>query len=99
MGIRVPVTVEMDDGRELKAVIDQRDYAAVEAAEIDPATHRNTWVRFLAWSALARTKQYGGPFEVFNTTDCVEATHREPEVPAGDEDGLDPGRKAPSAGS
>lgn len=97
MAVTVKVRVELDDGRALVAVADQRDFAAAEAMAIDPAT-KNTWVRFIAFSALARAKTYGGTWEAFNATDCIEASDV-PEVPAGDEQGLDPGRKAPTAGS
>lgn len=100
MGVKVPVTVEMDDGRTLNVVLDQRDYAAVEAQDIDPQQQRNTWMRFLAFNALARSKQYGGSWAEFNTADCVEALSSDDvEEPTGDDEGLDPGRKAPSAGA
>jgi hypothetical protein len=98
MGIKVPLTVEMDDGRTLKVVIDQRDYAAVEAQEIEPMTQRNLWSRYLAFNGLKRTKQYGGTWEQFNTVDCVEAISDAPEAPDGDES-LDPGRAAPTGGA
>lgn len=96
MGVKVPITVEMDDGRTLNVIIDQRDYAAVEAQEIDPRAQRNIWMRFLGFNALSRTKQYSGSWEQFNTVDAVEVMS---EAPDGDEDGLDPGRKAPGAES
>lgn len=98
MGNRVPATAEMDDGRVLKVFIDQRDYAAVEAEEINPATHRNTYVRFVTWAALKRTKQYSGTWAEFNAKDCVEAIDGEPEG-SDDTERLDPGQQAPSAGA
>jgi hypothetical protein len=93
---RVPVTAEMDDGRVLSAVIDQRDYARAEAQDL-PDSALMTRVRFLTWSALNRAGRYAGSWEQFNTTDCVEASDVAPEEPAGAEEGLDPGRKAPPA--
>lgn len=97
MSIRVPATAEMEDGRVLKVVIDQRDYTAVEEREINPVTHRNTYVRFVVFSALTRTKQYGGTWEQFGT-ECVEAVDGEPEE-SSDADRLDPGRQAASGGA
>lgn len=97
MGLRIPVTVEMDDGRTLKVTCDQRDFAAVEAADIS-REQRHTWVRYIAFSVLVRTKQYGGSWEQFNTVDCVEASDVVEESTDA-EDGLDPGRKDPGAGS
>lgn len=99
MGVKVPITAEMDDGRHLKTMADQRDFAAVEAQEIDPVSQRTTWVRYVAYSALRRTKAYGGTWEQFNTLDCVEAVDGDAEEPAGADGGLDPGRPAPGAGS
>jgi len=96
--IKVPMTMEMDDGRTLKVVIDQRDYAAVEAAEINSATSPNLWSRFLAYNAAHRTKQYGGTWEQFNSNDCVEAVSHSSEE-SDDAEGLDPGRAAPIAAS
>lgn len=96
---KTAVRAVMDDGRELTAMADQRDLAAAEGAEIDSRLTRMTWVRFIAWSALSRSKQYGGSWEEFNTKDCVEASDVAAEVPAGDEDRLDPGRPASAAGS
>jgi hypothetical protein len=93
--VRVPVMAEMDDGRTLSATVDQRDYARVEAQDL-PSTSRMTYIRFLAWSALTRTKQYTGPWAQFNETDCVEVSDLA-EEPAGADEGLDPGRKAPPA--
>jgi hypothetical protein len=99
MTIKVPMNVEMDDGRTLNVVIDQRDYAAVEAQEgIDRHQHRNMYARYLAYNALARTKQYIGPWEQFNGVDCVEALAVEQEEPD-DAERLDPGQPAASAGA
>lgn len=98
MAIRVPIKAEMDDGRILEAVVDQRDYAKAEGAGITLDV-TNLWMRYLAWSALKRNKQYGGTWEQFNEVDCVEATDGKTEEPAGADEGLDPGRSASSAGS
>jgi hypothetical protein len=94
--VAVVSRAEMDDGRTLTVTVDQRDLARAEAQGVDNTT-RHTYIRFVVWSALSRTGQYAGPWEIFNETDCVEATDEEPEEPAGDEDGLDPGRKDRSA--
>lgn len=94
---QVPIHVLMDDGRELSVVADQRDYARAEAQEL-PERSRLTWVRFIAWSALVRTKQYGGAWEEFNSSDCVEASDV-PEESADAEDRPDPGRTDQSAGN
>ncbi|HET8716666.1 MAG TPA: hypothetical protein VFM50_02860 [Nocardioidaceae bacterium] len=96
MALKINIEVELDGGRTLTAVADQRDFAAVEAQEIGPA-QRNTWVRFIAWSALTRSRQYTGTWETFNTVDCVQASDVGPEEPAGDENGLDPGPKRRAA--
>jgi hypothetical protein len=96
--IKVPMTIEMDDGRILKAVVDQRDYAAVEAQEIDSINQRNIWARFIAFNALTRTKQYGGTWEQFNTVDCLEAISHSQEEST-DAESLDPGRPAPTGGA
>lgn len=99
MGMRVPIITEMEDGRVLKAVCDQRDFAAAEGADIDRHTHVHTWVRYLAFAALTRTKQYGGSWEQFNTLDCIEASDVVVEESGDTDEGLDPGRKAPGDGS
>lgn len=94
---QVPISVLMDDGRALSVVADQRDYARAEAQEL-PERARLTWVRFIAWSALTRTKQYGGSWEDFNTTDCVDAS----DVPEESDDAdvePGPGRTDQSAGN
>ena len=97
MGVKIPIRAELDDGRTLRGNIDQRDLAKAEAQEIS-SDAKHTWVRFLAWAVLSRTKQYGGTWEQFNETDCVEAIDGA-EEPASADEGLDPGRSAPSAGS
>jgi hypothetical protein len=97
VGVKIPITAEMEDGRVLRAVVDQRDLARVEAQEIG-SDQRVTWVRFLAFAALSRGKQYSGTWESFNETDCVEAIDGA-EGPAGTDEGLDPGHAAPVAGS
>lgn len=97
MALKIPVTVELDDGRSLTVNCDQRDLAKAEAQEVGSDT-RHSWVRFLAWSALTRTKQYSGTWQQFNETDCVEASDVQ-EEPAGADEGLDPGLQDPPAGS
>jgi hypothetical protein len=97
--IATAMTVELDDGRTLNCTVDQRDWARLEAADI-PDRARQTRVRFLAWSALKRGKQYTGPWDEFNDTDCVEASDIPPaEEPTGDDEGLDPGQTVPSDGT
>jgi hypothetical protein len=99
--IKIPSLVEMDDGRELEIFIDQRDLAAYEAADVPEGQH--TYLRFLAWSAMSRQKRYSGPWEQFNTLDCVEVAdppgaEEEDEAEDGAER-LDPGPKDQSAAS
>lgn len=98
MGVKVPIRAELDDGRTLTAMVDQRDFARAEGADITQDT-RITWLRYIAWAALSRTKQYTGSWEQFNDTDCVEADDDKQEEPAGADEGLDPGRSAPTGGS
>ena len=95
--LRVPVTVEMDDGRTVKVVCDQRDFAAVEGADIGRG-QQHTWVRYIAFNAMTRGKQYSGSWEQFNAVDCIEASDVVEESDDAD-DGLDPGRKVPGDGS
>jgi hypothetical protein len=88
---RTPIQAEMDDGRVLTAMFDQRDMAVMEALEL-PDRALMLKLRALAWSALRRSGQYTGTWEQFNEKDCVEAVD-----PSADEDepegeqGLDPG--------
>ena len=99
MGVKIPVSAELEDGRTLKALVDQRDFARAEGADIGTDGQRITWVRFITWSALSRTKQYSGTWEQFNDVDCVEALDDDQEEPGGADEGLDPGRPAPGGGS
>jgi hypothetical protein len=92
---KVPIEVELDDGTTLVAVVDQRDYARTEAAEIDPVRMKHTWMRHLAFCAVIRTGQYKGTWERFNEVECVEVVER--PAPAGDAD--DPGLTDRGAGS
>lgn len=96
MGIKIPMTAELADGRTLKATVDQRDLAKAEAQEIDPGA-KHTWVRFLAWSALSRMKQYTGTWGQFNEDDCIEASDMPEE--STDTERLDPGQPGASAGA
>lgn len=92
---KVPITVELDGGRQLQAVVDQRDFARAEGQDISAAA-KYTWIRFLGYAALTRTGQYEGTWERFNGVDCVEVA----EVPAAAEDDADdPGRPDRGAGS
>ncbi len=98
MKMRVPVSVEMEDGRIIKVVCDQRDFAAVEGAEIDRHAHMHSYIRYMAFSALTRMKKYSGTWEQFNTMDCIEASDVVEESDDA-EQSLDPGRKVPGDGN
>lgn len=91
MALQVPIRVTLDgrDGETL-VVADQRDYAAAEALEGVFQRRPHTWVRAIAYAACIRTGKYVGTWEQFNSQDCIEASDQ--EAPAGDDDGLDPGR-------
>lgn len=96
MSQRIPVLITMGDGTQHEVVVDQRDFAAAEAKELFSDTRMPaTRTRFMAWNAARREGVYKGTWEKFNTADCQEADAADPE---GDDDGLDPGRPAPSAG-
>jgi hypothetical protein len=99
--IKFKAHVVLDDGTEKTVVCDQRDLAAAEGADVSRMEARHTWVRFCAWNALRRTKAYGGTWQEFNEVDCVQAQDvpMDAEEPSGDEDGLDPGLKVPTAGT
>ncbi len=97
MGNKVPFRVELDDGPTLEVVVDQRDFARAEAQDIT-AAQKVTWVRFLAFCALARTGQYKRDWTRFNEVDCVEAAEI-PAVAAAVDDVDDPGRPDRGAGS
>lgn len=93
-----PVSVEMDDGTTHRVVIDQRDFAALEAQEF-PERARVTMSRFLAYSAMRRNKLTTATWEDFNGSKCVRVDDSEPDESEG-EQGLDPGQKAvPGASS
>lgn len=90
--------IVMDDGRELEATVDQRDYAAWEAApENDQERDQNhTMTRFIAWSALKRAGEVKSNFKHFNAIECVQVMLQQ-TVDAADEseevaDGDDPTR-------
>jgi hypothetical protein len=92
MANTVKLKAEMSDGRELVAVCDQRDYAGWEAAGLDGSITRLRW---LAWSSLHRSGEVKAWAQF--AVDCVEVTDAEPDG-SEEEQGLDPGRKAPRAG-
>jgi hypothetical protein len=96
MAVKVKISCEMDDGRTLVAICDQRDFAAAEAADVGRMENRHSWVRFCAWNAMKRARSYDGSWEKFNERECVEAVDAPVEEPTGDDDGLDPGRKGPT---
>ncbi len=89
MRLQYGMTVELDSGETYDVSIDQRDFAALEAAGIADGA-QTTKVRYVAWNASKRTGRYTGSWEQFNTHDCVEAADR--EEPAAGTDSLDPGR-------
>ncbi len=99
--MKLPMQALMADGRTLTVEGDQRDLAQFEASGLPEKVFIR--VRYIAWSALKRSKQYSGGWEQFNAEDCIEAS----DVPDGDEeeeaeDGaerLDPGPKDQSAAS
>lgn len=97
---KLPMRVELADGRALTVEGDQRDMARWESQNL-PENQWLTRVRFIAWSALTRAKQYAGTWEQFNTEDCIEASDV-PDEEEEAEDGaerLDPGPKDQSAAS
>jgi hypothetical protein len=74
--IRAVFDVRLASGTDLVAIADQRDYARLEAAEVDqPALapgKSHSRARYLAWSALHRTGMYAGTWPTFNDTDAVD---------------------------
>jgi len=87
--------VVMDDGRELEVTVDQRDYAAWEAApeNDDSRDWSHTRTRFIAWNALKRAGEVKSGFKHFNTVECVQVmlpqesdTEAESEEEAGEAD-------------
>lgn len=92
---KVPISVELDDGRTLTATVDQRDFARAEAQDFT-ADQKYTWIRFLGYAALHRTGQYTHSWDRFNATDAVEVA--EVRV-AAEDDAADPGRPDRGAGS
>lgn len=93
MGTRVKLTCEMDSGRSVDVEIDGRDFAAAEADPSGDLGRPATRNRFLAWNSAVRSGIYAGPFDQWNRVDCVDVTITEE---TGDEQGLDPGRTAPT---
>jgi hypothetical protein len=89
--IRFRVELELEPGGSstVSVVVDQRDFAAVEAAEITSET-KHTWMRYMAWNAMKRAGTYAGTWEAFNGRECVEVAD---EGPAGADDANNPGHK------
>jgi len=93
--ITLELEVEMSDGAKHRVVADQRDFARWEVQPDADDRNIHTRARFLAWSAMTRQGLTTTPFSRFNLEDCVEVNADDGE----DEQGLDPGRKDPGAGS
>lgn len=93
--LTLDMQVLMDDDRELAVAVDQRDLAKWEAQTLPDKQY--TRLRFLAWSAMTRSKQYIGPWDQFNEQDCVEVSDPpgaavEAEDADDDAERLDPGQ-------
>lgn len=75
------IDVLLDDGREVLAEADQRDFAAWEAAPENDGTGRGRTImaRYLAWSALRRAGEVKASFQRFNALECVQAMARPEE--------------------
>lgn len=75
--------VLMDDGKTLTCEVDQRDYAAWEAAPENDGSGRgrHTGARYFAWSALRRAGEYKSGFRRFNEIDCVQVELIETNIP------------------
>lgn len=88
----------MQDGAELSASADQRDLAAVEAADVTGPISR---LRYTAWSALRRAGGTRLDWPEFNAV-CVEVVGidgGDEDEGEGEQDGLDPGRTGPGGDS
>lgn len=107
--LRMELRAEMEDGRALDVVADQRDVARWEVQPFGCAMSEwdsriNLATRFLAWSALTRQGELAGQtWDQFNA-DCVEVG----DMPAPDDaddaddqaaDADPPGRPGPSEAS
>lgn len=106
---RIELQAELEDGKLLLCVADQRDIArweVQEEAQLKPQP-AITRLRFLAYSALHRQQLFTGSWADFQEQ-CLEAgPPDEPEQPAvtaqaerqeqEEEQGLDPGRSDQSA--
>ncbi len=83
------LSVLLDDGTEVTASVDQRDYARWEAApeNVEGREMNTLRLRYLAWAALERTGKYEHGFTRFNTVDAVQvlAPSAEPEEEAAEE--------------
>lgn len=88
------IAVTMADGRELIAVVDQRDLAALEEKFPD-GPGQFTQVRFLAWSGLSRALAISTPWDKFNKSECVNAQDPKPD----EVEVLDPTQPAASGSS
>lgn len=95
MATKIELVAEMDDGKTHTVVIDQRDFAKWEVQEEGGDVTR---MRFLAWSAMTRQQLTTSTFKAFNETECVSVDVPEDAAEQEDEQGLDPGRRARTAG-
>ncbi len=66
--------VLMEDGQELTARVDQRDFAAWEAADENDGSGRgrHTAARYFVWNALRRAGETALNFKAFNKV-CIQA--------------------------
>lgn len=88
---KIQLTAFMEDGRELRVDIDQRDMAKWEIQPEAAGETPMTRLRFLAWSAAYRQRLYKGSFAEWNADDCV-AVEDGDGGSAEDVESLDPGR-------
>jgi hypothetical protein len=93
--IRWDFAVEMQDGTEHAIAADQRDLSRWEMEPFgtpfnEAQTKPVAFARYLAWSAMRRTKVFKGSWEAFQD-ECTEV--RQDAAQAGDE--VDPGKAAP----
>jgi hypothetical protein len=99
---RIKLKLERDGGpgtRVSTVSADQRDWAAMEGADISYDATPVTGTRYMGFNAAVRAKLYAGTWEEFNARDCVSADFIAGKVvavqlgSAEGEQGLDPGQK------
>lgn len=109
--LQIELSAEMDDGRTLEVVADQRDVARWEVQPFgcpmsEWSSRINLAYRWLAWSALTRHQLLAGPDGKQLTWDQFDSLCIEVSDPPGDDgdqgDGVgggdaDPGQPDPSA--